>query len=89
MSLPLPPLRPILLAACLLLAACQDPAAERAEDLGDHVHRLTVALAGDEPVEARLVKLALAICPTGYNREGDELMPPDAARYRVWLVRCR
>jgi hypothetical protein len=73
---------------CLTLAACQDQPVEREEALGPHVHRLTVALAGDEPAEARLAKAATAMCPAGYDRQGDEAMPPDNARYRVWLVRC-
>jgi hypothetical protein len=74
---------------CLTLAACQDQPVERAEELGPKVHRLTVDLDGNEPAESRLAKAATAICPAGYDRQDDELMPPDSPRYRVWLVRCR
>jgi len=82
--------RHILLTALLAtLAACQAPVGEREESLGPHVHRLTVDLAGDLPAEARLGKAADAVCPSGYDRQDDESMPPDAPAYRVWLVRCR
>ena len=74
---------------CLALTACQDQSIERSEELGPKVHRLTVGLADNEPAELRLAKAAAAICPTGYDRQDDELMPPDSPRYRVWLVRCR
>jgi hypothetical protein len=78
-----------LAALCLALTACQDQSVEREEVLGPKVHRLTVDLDGAEPAEPRLAKAATAICPTGYDRQDDELMPPDSPRYRVWLVRCR
>ncbi len=74
---------------CFGLAACQAAPTERAEELAPKVHRLTVDLAGEEPVESRLAKAATAVCPTGYDRQEDEAMPPDSPRYRVWLVRCR
>jgi hypothetical protein len=84
------PKRYILLTILLgLLAACQARVGEREESLGPHVHRLTVDLAGEGPAEARLAKAADAICPSGYDRQDDETMPPDAPAYRVWLVRCR
>ncbi|MEI9986007.1 MAG: hypothetical protein WDN69_24180 [Aliidongia sp.] len=73
----------------MALAACQGQPVERSEELGPKVHRLTVGLADNEPAELRLAKAATAICPTGYDRQDDELMPPDSPRYRVWLVRCR
>ena len=86
-----PSLLPI--AACcglfLLLGACQERVGEREESLGPHVHRLTVDLSGDQPSEARLGNAADAICPTGYVKQGDETMPPEAPAYRVWLVRCK
>jgi hypothetical protein len=71
------------------LAACQAQPEERAEELAPKVHRLTVDLAGAEPAESRLSKAATAVCPTGYDRQDDEPLPPDSPRYRVWLVRCR
>jgi len=73
----------------LLLGGCQDRVGAREESLGSHVHRLTVDLSGDLPSEARLGNAADAICPTGYVKQDDETMPPDAPAYRVWLVRCQ
>ena len=78
-----------LLVLFLALAACQDQSADRAEELGPKLHRLTVDLASDEPAESRLIKAAAAICPAGYDRQDDEPIPPGSPRYRVWLVRCR
>ena len=77
------------LGGLLLLGACQERVGEREESLGPHVHRLTVDINGDGPSEARLGNAADAICPTGYTRQDDETMPPDAPAYRVWLVRCK
>jgi hypothetical protein len=73
----------------LALAACQEQPQDRAEELSPKTHRVTVDLGGDEPAESRLAKDTAAICPAGYERQDDELMPPDSPRYRVWLVRCR
>jgi hypothetical protein len=77
------------LGGLLLLGACQERVGERAENLGPHVHRLTVDIVGKQPAEDRLAKLADAVCPSGYSQQGDELMPPEAPSYRVWLVRCK
>jgi hypothetical protein len=73
----------------LILGACQERVGEREESLGAHVHRLTVDITDDQPSEARLGNAADAICPTGYTKQGDETMPPEAPAYRVWLVRCK
>ena len=77
------------LGGLLILCGCQERVGEREESLGPHVHRLTVDINGDGPAEARLGNAADAICPSGYTRQDDETMPPEAPAYRVWLVRCK